>query len=97
MKISVEDSGIGMQPSLLEDLRQILSSSENLVIPKTKSTGMFLGLQISQQLAKLLSPGIPELNGIKIESEQKKGSKFTLYVINDPEKYLKNLNLNLKL
>ena len=66
----VEDTGIGMPPEVLQRLFQRFEQADNSISRRFGGSG--LGLFISFQLAQLMG------GTIEVESEQNKGSRFTL-------------------
>ena len=83
LRISVEDKGIGMT---LEDQKRLIKSLEVWeMVDKTSahSSGVGIGLFISNRLAVLLSH---DDKGIKVESEEGKGSTFSFCVLDQTSK-----------
>lgn len=79
ISFSVEDSGIGIKQEDLSKLFKVfgkLDDTENLSI---NPTGVGLGLIISQSLAQRLG-GTNNKNGITVESDYGKGTKFTFKI-----------------
>lgn len=74
LSISVRDTGIGMTP----EQREVISRFEAFAQADTSTTRNFggtgLGLRISNQLSEMLG------GGIQVESQQGKGSSFTLTI-----------------
>jgi len=81
IEISVEDTGVGIKE---EDQNKLFKMFGKLEHEKggtiVNSQGVGLGLTISNNLAKLLCDNNKELEGIKVHSEYKKGSKFTFII-----------------
>jgi PAS domain S-box-containing protein len=70
LNFSVEDSGIGMPPEVLDRLFQPFEQADSSISRRYGGTG--LGLHISWSLAELLD------GSIEVVSEEGKGSQFTL-------------------
>ena len=84
LKISVQDSGIGMTK---EDIEKLFSDYTHIEFAERKDinpTGVGLGLSIAYNLAKLLGPA--NQRGIVVESVQGIGSTFSFLVENKEEK-----------
>jgi len=80
VEMSVEDTGLGIKEEDKDKLFKMFGKLENErggTIVNTQGVG--LGLTISNNLAKLLCDK-RELEGIKVESEYRKGSKFTFII-----------------
>ena len=80
--ISVDDTGIGIKEEDLEKLFQAFGKLENTA--KMNINGVGLGLSISDTLAKLLSG--EEGSGLKVKSQENKGSTFFFTVHTDLKK-----------
>jgi len=83
IKISVRDSGIGMNK---EDTSKLFSDYTHIEVANRATinpTGIGLGLSISSNLAKLLGP--KDQQGILVESVVNKGSTFAFLVENKGE------------
>src|SRR3989339_108853 len=76
LKVSVQDTGIGIKKEDIDLLFQAFSRVETKNLPKREGTG--IGLYLSQRIAKALG------GEIRIKSEIGKGSEFTLFA---PLKY----------
>lgn len=72
LRITVEDTGIGVAPDKLERIFETFVQADNSTTRRYGGTG--LGLSISQRLAGLMG------GGIKVESTPKLGSKFSLEI-----------------
>lgn len=72
LEISVEDSGIGISEKMQESIFEEFSQEDSSIEKRFGGSG--LGLAITKRLAKLLD------GDIKLESEQGKGSKFTILI-----------------
>ena len=72
LEISVEDSGIGISKEMQENIFEEFSQEDSSIEKRFGGSG--LGLAITKRLAKLLN------GDIKLESEQGKGSKFTILI-----------------
>ena len=70
--ISVEDTGIGIPKEKQEQVFQAFQQIDGSLSRKFSGTG--LGLTISKQMAELIE------GDISLESEEGRGSKFTLYI-----------------
>jgi len=81
IRFDVEDSGIGIAPDKQEQVFKAFSQADGSTTRKFGGTG--LGLTITKQLAQLLG------GGLSLESEEGKGTTFTLRVLadvtNEPE------------
>jgi len=80
IEMSVEDTGLGIKEEDKDKLFKMFGKLENErggTIVNTQGVG--LGLTISNNLAKLLCDR-KALEGIKVESEYKRGSKFTFII-----------------
>lgn len=75
LKFIVEDSGIGMSERKLNEINKKLKN-DDVYDTQINTTGSCLGLIISQRLALLLG----EKNGLRIASDQKKGSSFEFMI-----------------
>lgn len=86
VRISVEDTGIGLKESeipnlFLEKIHSGSGSNSNeLSDPNSRSRGIGLGLKISNSLAKKLGPLLK--TAIEVESKEEKGSIFSFYLRN---------------
>lgn len=83
LKVSVEDTGIGM--SSVDQTRLLKSLEFMELVDKTSanSSGVGIGLFISNQLALLLSP---DDTGLKIHSIEGKGSIFSFKIMHQSSK-----------
>ena len=72
----VSDTGIGIKSENIKNLQIPYNTYDDCLI---NGTGIGLGLFISQQFIKLLGP----LGSLWIESEEKKGSKFSFVLYKD--------------
>ena len=89
MKVSVEDSGIGMNKLQEKNLRDKLKNLDFTQKISEASSGAGLGLLIGQIVAMALGPAVS--TGLKFETEFGKGTTFT-FVIEDkipPKKIVK--------
>ncbi|KAM3144455.1 hypothetical protein pb186bvf_003324 [Paramecium bursaria] len=81
IQISVQDSGLGIKEEniklLFNDFNKIIDKENQLANPH----GVGLGLQISNDLAKMLSPD--QKQGIEVQSQYRAGSKFTFTILNN--------------
>jgi len=83
IKITCEDSGIGMAK---DDLKKLFSDYTHIEVADRAAinpTGVGLGLNIAYNLAKLLGP--KGYNGISVESAPNKGSIFSFVIENKDE------------
>ena len=84
LRIMVEDSGIGIKDEDKPKLFKLFGKLDNHENSKLNSTGIGLGLTISNTLAKMLNPDDPK--GIYLESTLGEGSKFWFF-LKDEETY----------
>ncbi len=73
LRFEVEDSGIGIEPSQIENLFQAFNQADNSISRNFGGTG--LGLTISQQLVKMMG------GDLRYTSNKLKGSKFSFELI----------------
>ena len=83
VKVSVEDTGIGMSLSDRQRLQKSLEVWELVDKTSANSSGAGIGLFISNQLALLLSP---DESGLKIHSIEGKGSCFSFKILHQTSK-----------
>ncbi len=85
---SVEDTGIGMKPEVLNELFNVFHQADNSITREFGGTG--LGLAISQNLTRLMG------GEIQVESTEGKGSRF-FFSLNfkkvTPEELIKNAKI----
>ena len=74
-KIMVEDTGIGIKPEDKPKLFLLFGKLDSTIFNRT---GRGLGLNISNNLVKLLNPD--DQNGLHLETEWSKGSKFWFFL-----------------
>jgi signal transduction histidine kinase len=72
LKITVEDSGIGMSPELSKNIFQVFKQGDASYSKKFAGTG--LGMSITKKLLKLMK------GTIEIDSQVNTGSTFTIYL-----------------
>ena len=77
-KIKVKDTGIGIREEDRPKLFKLFGKLD-LKNPEINSSGVGLGLTISQNLAKMLSPNLPN-SGIHLTSIYGRGSKFWFFL-----------------
>ena len=85
LQISVEDTGIGMSP---EDQAKLFHAFEKIGLgdrAAINSTGVGLGLVISNNLVKMLNHPDTDDNQIKVESEKDVGTKFSFTILEQEE------------
>jgi len=85
MKISVQDSGIGMTKDNIKELFSDYTHIEFAERKEINPTGVGLGLRIAYDLAKLLGPTTDQ-QGITVESELNIGSTFSFVIEDKGEK-----------
>jgi len=86
VRISVQDTGIGMKESEMKGLfLEAITSHEKHSDIFSKSKGIGLGLKIANKLVKKLGP--PHKDAIRAESEEGKGSCFTFFIQNKDESH----------
>ena len=86
--ISVADTGVGMDNDQIDMLFQNFTKFKT--DRKMNQEGVGLGLSISRNIARALG------GDIKVESEQGKGSKFTLSIPYEPaEEAIKNSDVQI--
>jgi len=68
----VEDDGIGMSPEFLERLYTPFERAEDVRVSKTQGTG--LGMTITRSIIQMMG------GSIQVESEEGKGTRFTVHV-----------------
>ena len=85
LSIEVSDTGIGISE---ENKRKLFKAFEKIELGdrnSINSQGVGLGLVISNNLVLMLGP--PEQNnGMKVESQVNKGSKFSFWIIDQPQR-----------
>lgn len=90
LQIEVKDTGIGISD---EGKKKLFRSFEKIELGEKaflNSTGVGLGLVISNNLVMMLGPD-EQANPIKIESEEDKGTKFSFWIVNkQPSHYQKH-------
>jgi signal transduction histidine kinase len=84
IKITVVDSGTGIQNNYLKKLGMLTNSRESKLIG--------LGLTIANYLASLISP--IDRKGIFVSTKSGRGSVFAFFVENIPESKLKRSNIS---
>ena len=85
LKVSVIDTGIGLEGHSIEKLRNLfISAQEDYSEEKIteNSTGCALGLSIASALSKYLGPINNDMEYFKVKSIFGKGSKFTFFLEN---------------
>ena len=88
LKVSVQDTGIGMTTETLTQLKKIFEISGPDFIHKNfsnESISCALGLSIASALAKYLGPLSEQQNNLDVKSVEGKGSKFSLRLQNKNE------------
>ena len=98
LKISIEDSGYGMEPSTLKSLANFCLINES-----NETTGGF-GLCITNHLINFIGPQENQLRyngvfrGLKVKTETNKGTKFSFFVRNNLEeiKIIQESSISLK-
>lgn len=81
LHVSVEDTGIGMSP---EDRNKLFQAFEKIELGDRvaiNSTGVGLGLVISNNLVKMLNHPETTDNFIKVDSEKDVGSRFSFMIL----------------
>ena len=91
LRIAVIDTGIGMEPSHLQELEMSFKKLSIAGKLNENSIGCGLGLYLANELAKRL--GAPSRGGLMIESRQHKGSKF-LFVIEEKSDKLLDMSMD---
>ena len=83
VKISINDTGIGLNQQEQDRLMSILEGKINLKQVNENSTGAALGLRVANAIAKLLGP--PSTQGIYCQSKPMQGSSFSFFLENKVE------------
>ena len=88
IKISIKDTGVGMNFDSLMKLKKLFELSGPDYIHKKlskNSTGCALGLSIASILSKYLGPSIEDIPSLTVKSIANRGSRFTLMLENKKE------------
>jgi len=81
IKISVFDTGIGMNYGYVERIRAVFRKNEFIEkLSESTQHGIGVGLMMAHLVAKRLGPKIAKLSGLKIESREEEGSTFWFYL-----------------
>lgn len=80
IKISVFDTGIGMNYENVQRIRAVFKKNEFIEKLSESTHGIGVGLMMAHLVAKRLGPKISKLSGLKIESREGEGSAFWFYL-----------------
>jgi len=80
IKISVFDTGIGMNYENVQRIRAVFKKNEFIEKLSESTHGIGVGLMMAHLVAKRLGPKISKLSGLKIESIEGEGSAFWFYL-----------------
>ena len=86
LKIIVEDTGVGIDPEKMENIRRCLQNKDIMQVcgSLNKAHGCGLGLIISHCLAILLGPA--DSNGLQVTSQVRSGTEFNFLLEAFPER-----------